>query len=243
MENAISIGYDGYKKVRVDFDDGESIRRAVKATRLRYIRTPALQTLSQTLGVPLVGYANADGLDINNGTACRLTGAGSIGSDMILCKTDPDGAILPLGEVELERVYTYITTGTLVEDSTKVCAFFADNRICPILPQYVGPPQVLRAAAYPRLVVLAYDLCNVDRVDAIAEVVRYEYALREAYAEKGDVFVAKDGRFALQCGMIDNNTAALVCVQMLDGACEAPNVVAFDRVKEAYGRGELVIVE
>ena len=233
MENAISVGHHGYKKIFVDFADQASVCHAVLADRIMHIDTPGLHALSDKLGIPLIGYADRDGLDVNNWTACRLTGYSSMGSDMILCKTDEQKHLLPFDRIELEIVYTYLAKGKRIPYTKNRCAFFAQNDINPTLHDFPLPPCYRQSELYPDLLLITYEI--PDDVDVMLEymdellVYRDELALR--YTQNEDTYLANDGSHLIYTGWENDYCLLLICIVSL------PSEVTFEEVKQAYSLG------
>lgn len=109
--NAIVVRWLDIIGVQVDFSDLSNIEQAINARRLYTIHTAKTLELSERLGVHLMGYVDREGNDINNQTACNLTGYDYLGSMMFLCKTDDRYNALPFTEEEYNRVYAYLTNG------------------------------------------------------------------------------------------------------------------------------------
>ena len=202
-ENAILIRQIDVLKVFVDFDDPNGIEKVVGARRVSTIHTIKTQELSNKLSVHLVGYVDREGNDINNERACQISGYDYLGSFMLLCKTDDKFNNYGFSEEELDRVYTYLTTGKIKLDALQEFVNRYDLNIP--LPMFGVKPKVYYKEDVPYMILLRYDLSSVllkeyERIGTA--LFQYSSALlEECTLNEKQVNVSKDGKWYLKTMM------------------------------------------
>ena len=158
-ENAILVTTSGVLKVYVDLSSDDAIKEAIDAEKLFTIHTQKLKQLSGKLGFHIMGYVDSEGQGLNNAKACALTGYDFLGSSLLLFKTDDKFNRLPLERNELDSLYRYITTGTIIPSNAqeKEREFFDKHHINPPLPVFDVNHKALFFDEYPNVICLVYN--------------------------------------------------------------------------------------
>lgn len=236
-ENAILIRQLDVLKIHVDFSDMNSIYEAVGADRVSTIHTAKTQELSSKLGVHLVGFVDREGDDINNDLACKISGYDYLGSFMLLCKTDDKWNNYGFSQDELDRVYTYLTTGKIVNKvkSSEIAKFFEEYHLDPPLPRFGVEPKVYYETSVPYVMLLRYDLKTIPekRMMEIGQAL-FDFSsvlLEECRLNDKGVNVSKDERYCLKSRMSDDGFYD-VLIQAMDG--EEIIISNIDTMVKAY---------
>ena len=236
-ENAILIRQLDVLKIHVDFSDINNIYEAVNADRVSTIHTAKTQELSSKLGVHLVGYVDREGNDINNPLACKISGYDYLGSFMLLCKTDDKWNNYGFTPDELDRVYTYLTTGKIVNKVkvSEIEKFFEEYHLDPPLPRFDLNPKVYYQNEVPYVMLLRYDLKTLPekKMGEIGKALfDFSSALQEECQldDKG-VNISKDERYCLKSRMSEDGFYD-VLIQAMDG--EEIIITNIDTMVKAY---------
>lgn len=232
-ENAIIIRQLDIIKIHIDFSDIDNIARAIYADRLSTIHTVKTQELSAKLGVHLIGFINRNCDDINNEKACEISGYDYLGSLMFLCKTDDKYNPLPFEEDELERVYTFLTTGEMNSDDESgipnlLMRFLDKYEINPILPNLPVNPDVALYENYEKVVLLTYDFSKADLGEVGGELFQYSDRLVKKFYEDDEVLVAPDETYCIKCKTDLGMQKFYVLIQVLEGRRDKPVIGDID---------------
>ena len=218
-DNAIIVKWLNIEKIYVDFSNLDNINAAINAERVSTIHTARTQELSARLGVHLMGFVDRNGDDINNVKACEISGYDYLGSMMLLCKTDDKYNAYGFDEDELDRVYTYLTTGK-VKTKTKTLggdlkSFLEKYNIQPPLPDFSVLPRAKFFDEYPNIVLLTYEYSALPAKDisSIGEkLFSYSSILVNEFTSVEESSLSADGRFYINCKTTSSNMNILIQV-------------------------------
>ena len=231
-ENAIIIRQLDIIKIHIDFSDIDNIYNAIYADRVSTIHTAKTQELSAKLGVHLIGFINRKCDDINNEKACEISGYDYLGSLMFLCKTDDKYNPLPFEEDELERVYTYLTTGEIISNTSDeqglLGEFLSKYRINPALPNLSIKPEVTLYENYEKVILLTYDFSKADLGKIGGELFQYSDRLVKEFYEEDEASVAPDETYCVKCKTDMGEQKFYVLIQVLEGRRDKPVIGDID---------------
>ena len=204
-ENAILIRPLDVLKVYVDFSSDAGIKSMINAERLATIHTMKTQELSNKLGIHLIGYVDSKGNDINNDLACSISGYDYLGSFMLLCKTDEKYNNYGFDENELECVYTYLTTGKIINIAKNdiVDIFFKKYGFEAPLPNFDIEPKIYYDEKVPYVILLRYEIkaFPFDRLERMGQAL-FSYStilLDKCTTIENGVNLSKDDKYYIKC--------------------------------------------
>lgn len=117
--NAIRVS-DKIEKTFIDFSSYKSLKESSGFKRLYTIHTAETNKIADLLGFHVGGFCDDYGNNTNL-LAGKISGYGTLPSDLILCLMNDKYGFLPLSEEQLNYLYTYLTTGKVtnlvVEDT------------------------------------------------------------------------------------------------------------------------------
>ena len=155
--NALLIG-DSVEMTYVDFSSYEGLKESTGFKKLYTIHTQETLNIGNKIGLHIGGFCDDYGTG-GGYLAGKISGYGSLPSDLILCLMDDKYNFLPLSERQLQVLYVYLTEGKvlpLTDDEASL--FFTKHNITPILPNFHISRSIELFDDYPEIIVLRYDL-------------------------------------------------------------------------------------
>ena len=221
-ENAIIVRQLDIIKVYVDFSNIDNVYRSINADLVSTIHTVKTQEISEKLGFHIIGFVDREGNDINNNKACQISGYDYIGSFMLLCKTDDKYNALPLDEKELDSLYTYLTTGKVVDTSFDAAqAFFNRYGIeNPLSPRCAVRPDVYYKEEVPYMILLRYEFAKMsDKEQELLGAALFPMSSRifeEGFKDIDGVKESPDGKYYVNFLFDENRESYNVLMQAKD---------------------------
>ena len=225
--NAIRVS-DKIEKVFIDFSSYESLKETSNFKKLYTIHTAETMEITHLLGFHVGGFCDDCGSSTNL-LAGKISGYGTLPSDLILCLMDDHYEFLPLSEEQLDCLYIYLITGKVVDPNIDKTArkFFAKYKIYPVLPKLGTDCESFINKKHPNVLILKYDFdfnkIPENQISKIGEAL-FHYAdhLIDAFKEMDDVYLSMGGDYFIKNLRDLDSGAYIVLIQARINKNERP---------------------
>ena len=225
--NAIRVS-DKIEKVFIDFSSYESLKESSCFKKPYTIHTAETLEITHLLGFHVGGFCDDHG-NKTNLLAGKISGYGTLPSDLILCLMDDHYEFLPLSDEQLDCLYIYLITGKVVDPNVDETArkFFAKYKIYPVLPKLGTDCESFINKKHPNVLILKYDFdfnkIPENQITKIGEALfHYADCLINTFKEVDDVYLSMDETYFVKALRDLESSAYIVLIQACINKNEKP---------------------
>ena len=235
MPNAILIDFfEKIEKVDVDFSSVEGMAKAVDSRGVYTINTQNILDITNKLGFPVVGFVDRymeESDRINNSLAADISGYDYLLSKMILCTWDSKYNFLPLSDRQVDILYTYLTTGKVInpssgEEGDLISKFINDYDIENLVTLNVDfKPKARLHPKHANVLVLDYEVPSEQLFSIGEKLFTFSDILVNKFIDKGShVFMDPNLQYYLSNGFVIPGVKFRITYQAIDSEFEKPFV-------------------